>query len=288
MKILTKQIICLCTVLSVFALNTSGQDSSSYRKDYRSIKLLHGTIGIIGIGFGGGAALDLPLGRLLITGSVGYKDSSVRDSTMTYNGHQYTRIITGDGKGLVYSAGIGFRINRKEVSERMFIAVSTSTEDHYSYSVIHMRGHYENFPCLKSKYVLLEIVSMQTGKFIQAYKGFNDKVNIFVPGSNIYFSPRLRSMKEINYGSYDAYILKTYITDVGLVLSPDLKQIGACLDGTLIKGAFHIGMGCSLIRRLDRPNTVDNPFDSDTKYKWVFPFRITMGLTLYKKDNRKN
>ncbi|HVN57577.1 MAG TPA: hypothetical protein VMT63_04715 [Bacteroidales bacterium] len=251
----------------------AGQEKSPPEHSFPSMKSANLYAGLIGLGFGYGGCIEYSSGKFVVSASVGYKQTGVRDSSLVINGHRYDRIVTGDGKGLVYSAGIGYLIKSEGSSEQRFIAESSTIEQHYSYSVIRSWGHNRNVPFIKATYIMLQVFSWQTGKFVNIYPGTGQKVYVFIPGSNIYLSPGMRFIKE------DVGQRRTMITDGALVLAPEMGQVGASWNTALINGPFNFAIGFSMIRRLDRPSQVDNPFGSDTKYRWVFPFRVTFGIS---------
>ena len=79
-------------------------------------------------------------------------------------------------------------------------------------------------------------------------------------------------------------VRQTFITDFGAIISSDLKQLGVCANSLYLKHHFNMSFGLGIIRRFDKPDEVDDPFNGDGMYKWAVPFNVTIGFSL----NRMN
>jgi hypothetical protein len=262
--------------LLLISLNSFCQEKDFYPADYKSIKAVSLTGGLIGFGFGGEVRADISVGNFLIFGSAGYKGYGARDSSLKLGSRTYQRIILSDCKGPIFKFGVGIRIHRSENSTTEFVASDMwMTEDAFNY-YIHSRGNYANFPQLKSTYLMLEVSSLPTGTFFLAPYGFGPGRALFIPANNVYVSPRFRFMKEI------APLNRTTIIDFGPIICTDVKQAGLILNMILINRHFNYSMGFGLLRRSDKPNNFDDPFDGDGSYKWVFPFHFTFGGSFHR------
>jgi hypothetical protein len=260
----------LLLVFLLFCSNTSGQKTDFYPPDYKSIKAISPTIGLIGFGFGGELRADINVGKYVFFGSVGYKDYGARDSMITVGGKQFQEVILSDCKGPILNVGIGMRIKRSESTKLEFVATDMyMTEDAFNY-YLHYTGRNENLPHLKSQYVMLEVSSLPTAVY---HRGPSAGSSVFIRGNNVYVSAILRTMDEI------APINRATIIDFGPMVCSDFKQVGVMVNYILINHHFNYSMELGLIRRFDKPANVIDPFEGDGAYKWGLPFQFTFGYT---------
>jgi hypothetical protein len=263
----------LLLMIMLFRQNTFSQDKNFYPEDYKSVKAVSLTGGLIGFGPGGEVRADISIGRYMIFGSAGYKGYGARDSMFSDGSRTYQQIIVSDCKGPILNFGVGFRFKRSENTAVEFVANDMYvTEDAFNY-YLHYTGRNENLPHLKSKYAMLEISSLPTGVFYNGPGGHWTGGSIFIKGNNVYISAILRSMDEI------APINRATIIDFGPMVSSDFRQAGLMVNIFLINHHFNYSMGFGLIRRFDKPDVVIDPFEGDGAYKWGFPFHFTFGGT---------
>lgn len=268
----------ICLIFFLIFSDISMAQEGYFAQDYRSVKSLSFTGGLIGIGVGGEVRVNYPAGRFIFFGSAGYKGSGVQDSVYKYYSKSYLQIVTSDCKGPVLKAGGGIRINRKEDTVTVFIAISSSRQDYGTYAIITETGYDRTFPALKSNYLVAEVSSLPTGEFIKAPSGLNETINLLVPANNIYISAKIRHMEEINSGRF----LRTWVFDYGIIATPDFKQIGFNIDSFIMRRYFNFDLTLGAIRRFDKPEEVNDPFGGDGMYKWAIQFQATFGFTLCK------
>jgi hypothetical protein len=267
----SKRCALFCLLALILTSRASfAQGTDFYPPDYKSIRALSPSIGLIGFGVGGELRADYSLGKFMIFGSAGYKGYGARDSMITVGGKQYQQVILSDCKGPIVKLGFGIRVKQTQTTENEFVAQSMyMTEDAFNY-YLHYTGSNENLPHLHSKYVMIEVSSLPSAVF---KKGPTAGSYIFVRGNNVYVSAIWRSLTEI------ATVNRAEIFDIGPIVSSDFKQFGAIGSFMLINHHFFYSMGLGLVRRIGNPSNIHDPFEGDGSYKWNVPFKFTVGCT---------
>lgn len=268
--------LALFIVLNLNFLSTYGQEQEYSAEDYKSCKSISLSGGLLGIGLGGEIRADIPFNNFIVTGSFGYKGSGVQDSNYTYLSHIYKRIVYSDCQGPIMKFGLGFKLKRWETTSNEFVADYLISIDNRTFdNVFTYSGHYQDLPVLITRYLMLEISSQPTGSFIQALTPTIDKKNVFVPDNNSYFTMILRRQKQYKY------IRRVSTFDLGLTAEQHFNQTGLYLNYFLLQNHLNFSLTIGVVRRFDKPDIFEDPFNGDGMYKWLFPFQASFGYSFY-------
>lgn len=183
--------------------------------------------------------------------------------------HTYKRIVYSDCQGPILKVGVGLKLKRWETTSHDFVVedlVSIGNRFYY-------RGHYSDLPVLVTRYLILEISSQPTGTFIKALTPTIAKKNVLVPDNNTYVSVIIRRLQQYKY------IRRTLNFDLGFTTSSHFNQTGIYINSFLVNRHFNFSFSLGAIRRFDKPDDFEDPFNGDGMYKWIFPFQATFGYS---------
>jgi len=250
-------------------------------KSIKLIKSLSTSVGFIDMGLGAEARVDIPVNKIIINGTFGYKGSVTGDSVFL---SPFKSINSIGDEGIFYKVGLGYKISRDEYIVKEEFKILSPEE--YAYFFGSDDGYYTRNSTSGSRfetYLLFDYIHVPSGKFIQTTSTTGRRVGLFVHGYNNYFSPKLRRVRQ-DYTDGELTIL---ITDVSFFFTDDFRQKGVYFEYMGIRGPFNISLGIGAIRRNDLPSNFGQfVFGKETAddYKWYIPLTVTCGFSIVTRD----
>ena len=272
-------------IFSLLIAIHSQQLSAQNRDELRTLKYcktLNLSAGFLDLALGAELRADLPVNKLMLSGAFGYISSPGLDTVFI---PPVTSVSNGGGSGYFAKIGVGYKISRKNFVVKEKYKILTLNEYLYFFNTGDRR-YYTRDPSYFSKnenFLMVNILRLPDGKFVQAVSKTGRKVSLFTEGYNDYFMLSFRHMRQ-SFSNADR--LTIIIADLSVLFTKDLYQRGIYGEISGIRKPLNVTFGFGGIKRNDVPSNFGQYIfenEEPDDYAWHIQLRATIGYSFVTK-----